>query len=805
MLLQSLVFLIFYSIISSSSSEYPAVTFEAGNDGYVLSNGYVQLNFDLKVLKINGIYADFNGNGKYEVNILSKPFQFEAAYEKPTPVCLNVNSDVSFSIIQQSDDEISFEYSGSDCHEHYSQQWTISLKRAARFATIDIKGKALKSIEVNYAGYGLYVQSASMYALFDRGLVQMMSNEGACLGSNQTIGRLYWIGNGTALDLLRDSSKFNNVVLLSKDKDFESGLLDLVVGNYPRISLNMEIAWSKLCWKDVVSVTLEASFEWSQTYQFGPNNLNFPVYPVPNASKQPNMPLVDIQTYLMGIYASPTGCLQSYYEYRWGTIAPTIAHPDIGYSPDTNFFDPDNFISLSAMMFSGDDYLLNQVREVLERTANTMCGIGSEQDEKYCSLPSNRTFLSEPSKWTSRKNFVGSKAPQVSRTGQLMHHFVNLVPTYESIASSEQLGPNIFWTLSVLRYASTTGDIDWLLKMFPYVDLSARFLASFYDDENGMLLSPGPLWIDVLVRENFTSDSNGIAPLIFTELADCFDALNVNQEFASDLRNMIKSITINMNKFLWSPEGDHYITQLNPDGTTRDFIDYDANLMAVAFGIADDIRSKAIVSRVDRGPYTHIRGTWCSEIYYTGDAGDCYIVGGSVCGDSVVTLARIGWVDSHVRKKIGDLATFENLLLTPLQNDLIRDVWLYERYDNNGNQIRTSFYFEYPAFVSMMLREIRYGIEMKLTSVTIDPFPVADYTYSFGNVYVLYSQSHVQIQIPGNGNSRLFKIYGLKSNSVYNLSSNNCQNGQLLTSSNEGLVTFTSVVQKDCLFELSLQ
>jgi hypothetical protein len=86
----------------------------------------------------------------------------------------------------------------------------------------------------------------------------------------------------------------------------------------------------------------------------------------------PNMSELDIRTFLTGIYASPVGCLQSYYDLRDGTIAPTISHPDVGYSPNSNFFDPDNYISVSAMMYSGDDYLMKEVRKVLERTAETM-------------------------------------------------------------------------------------------------------------------------------------------------------------------------------------------------------------------------------------------------------------------------------------------------------------------------------------------------------------------------------------------------------------------------------------------------
>jgi hypothetical protein len=188
--------------------------------------------------------------------------------------------------------------------------------------------------------------------------------------------------------------------------------------------------------------------------------------------------------------------------------------------------------------------------------------------------------------------------------------------------------------------------------MEPFLSLSAHFLFSFFDEDASMLLVPGPLWIDVLVRENYTSDSNAIVPYIFREFADGFDLLHqsnhknkaAHKSYATELRRIADAIVAGMNKNLWhTADDDHYITQLNHDmSTTRDFIDYDSNLLAVAFDVAPQDRIPKILARVDAGPYTHVRGTWCSEIPYTGDRCDCYIVGGSVCGDSVVTLGRIG-------------------------------------------------------------------------------------------------------------------------------------------------------------------
>ena len=42
---------------------------------------------------------------------------------------------------------------------------------------------------------------------------------------------------------------------------------------------------------------------------------------------------------------------------RVAQIATTVARPGRGYGGTYNYFDPDNFISLSAMIYSGDEYL----------------------------------------------------------------------------------------------------------------------------------------------------------------------------------------------------------------------------------------------------------------------------------------------------------------------------------------------------------------------------------------------------------------------------------------------------------------
>jgi hypothetical protein len=43
-------------------------------------------------------------------------------------------------------------------------------------------------------------------------------------------------------------------------------------------------------------------------------------------------------------------------------MATTIARPDRGYEGTYNYFDPDNYIATSALLWSGDRFLQEQVK-----------------------------------------------------------------------------------------------------------------------------------------------------------------------------------------------------------------------------------------------------------------------------------------------------------------------------------------------------------------------------------------------------------------------------------------------------------
>lgn len=813
----------------------------------LIGNDFVQLVYDSHIHQISGIFGDFQGQGNFTKNVLASAMSLQIDGAKELK--LKTAPQLQLSI---GEDRASLQ--AKVTRGNVDEEWTFDVSDVSREIKVHIRGSASEDIKSAFLNYGIFVTSPSLYGLFSNngGALQMMGKSESCLGSQDVLERAYFLGDGSALDVIVHSSTANTVVFHSNSGNpkaastFQSGLeFQVAGGTYPNLSKKMLNAWGTQCWDKTPTATVSKGTSWELELGLVPNNFNFPAYIVRDL--KPNAPVggessnlesfFSLQTYLTGAYASPAGCLQSYYEDQRGIIAPTIAHPDIGYSPDTNFFDPDNFLTLSAMMYTGDALLLREVQAVLERTMQTMCGLGTNTDTFYCAQNRQRLRHEPLHMQHHRKQALHSPNYAANaRAGQLMHHFISLQPTYESIAGSEQLGPNIFWTLAALRYVGISGDSAWALKVFPFVDLSTKFLVSFVDPAVHLVDAPGPLWIDVLVREQYTSDSNAMMVPVLREIADFYEYVakvsntkNVALQtvtsasaddliaFANDLRNLAQQITVAINDKLWAPSKDHLVTQLNKDGSTRDFVDYDANLIAIAAGIISPDQIPQVLQRIDSGVNTHIRATWCSEVAYTGDACDCYIVGGSVCGDSVVTLARIGWVDGLARYRTGDATTIRDVLLRPLQDDLVRDTWLSERYDAAGNQIRTTFYFEYPALVTILLREVVFGIHLHPHAVDIRPLETqARYLYQLGEVLVDYQHAPaaVRLSLPGapeTATSRATTVYQLAPQATYLVSWNDAQDGREaskemsteVVSDAEGVLRFEAVFVSGRVFTIT--
>jgi hypothetical protein len=63
------------------------------------------------------------------------------------------------------------------------------------------------------------------------------------------------------------------------------------------------------------------------------------------------------------------------------------------------------------------------------------------------------------------------------------------------------------------------------------------------------------------------------------------------------------------------------------------------------------------------------------------------------------------------------------------------------------------YYFEYPSFVAMMVREIKYGVELGLDAVSVVPFGAPEsFQYHTGDIHVALDPAAVStLSVPGSG------------------------------------------------------
>lgn len=124
-----------------------------------------------------------------------------------------------------------------------------------------------------------------------------------------------------------------------------------------------------------------------------------------------------------------------------------------------------------------------------------------------------------------------------------------------------------------LRYAMFSGDYAWLQNHMPKLELALEFLLNMYDPQIQLVNSPGPLWIDVFIRNNYTSDTNSIFVYLLRYMAGIllhkhFDnetdanAFLNQTDLAQQRLQMADNIATAMNKYLWSSDDDHFVTQM---------------------------------------------------------------------------------------------------------------------------------------------------------------------------------------------------------------------------------------------------
>jgi len=186
---------------------------------------------------------------------------------------------------------------------------------------------------------------------------------------------------------------------------------------------------------------------------------------------------------------------------------------------------------------------------------------------------------------------------------------------------------------------------------------------------------------------------------------------------------------------------------------------------------------------------------WVSEIYYGKDD----TTGGNI-GDSASAMGRIAWFDAKARKMVGDVASFDSQLQL-MQNDLLQYTWMHERYGCDGKMQlnRTAAYFEYPSTIAILLREIRYGIEIGYSKMVIDPMPRAPFHYHIGNVNVDYDpEGMTEIQIPGGQPTMMeYVLHGMRTLTKYSIEVRCTSSSRKLAHEKEASISSTTAGSGD--------
>lgn len=192
-----------------------------------------------------------------------------------------------------------------------------------------------------------------------------------------------------------------------------------------------------------------------------------------------------------------------------------------------------------------------------------------------------------------------------------------------------------------------------------------------------LLRTSGALMIDVFKRGNFTSDANSLAVDVFNEVGAMYAYLG-DAAAAATYTEAAAKLAASINGRLWdAASADHFVTQLNPDNTTADFVDYDSNLLAAAFVPMSGARRRAVLRRVDAGACTHAApGTYISEKLYGPD--DVYVCDKDkpeirCVGDSRVSYGRVAWLDALARRAVRDapsLATLSDAIIGPIKSEV---------------------------------------------------------------------------------------------------------------------------------------
>ena len=516
-----------------------------------------------------------------------------------------------------------------------------------------------------------------------------------------------------------------------------------------------------------------------------------------------------------------------------GALTPTISFNQMidgwewGYYPNSNFFDPDAFVSAASMILSGEPRLQEEARDVFMYSLRAM-----------------------------KDNLVPHHFATESKARNMIRR-----PAFNALSGARQPGPNFFTVLTAIYYVKYSGDYDWLCENYYLVHDATKYVFEMIDKKVGLVRADGPLMIDTLRREGYTGDTNAFMIGYFHILADVYadyiklverggmscrwvekiisllyrednaflltrsapcsqgeifflffvylfiffpihptlDNLGQCSQREGKLQGMVAWVTQlretattannTMNEMLWKT--DHYVS-MRTRREVQDMGDHDTNFLAIAFGISNPARSEKIVEFMSKSKCPHCP----SQKYYASN--DCY---GGNTGDSDVRLARIALADAWARHRMRDEKGL-NQLLDGIDEELKASVWMYERYKCPGSNYanigeHSPYFFEWPSVYTIGTVTLRYGINLGLATWEVYPLGRSSYLYLTPTILVAYdAEKGVALCAPGPVIKRKVILKGLAKQTEYILHTHDQSGGLSLVSSADGTLSFEATTGK---------
>lgn len=752
-----------------------------------LSNGFVMVSFDLEHPAVDEMRGDFAGAGNYGSNtaaarpntlkrggiVLERLFMEPEQDIWPIPAASSrcAAAGINVQHLANTKEHATVRISGvtDDCNianAAINSTWTLDLRAGDRYFTFSIDAEVISTAkDVAAVAVAVYLEDPMTVGIFDEGTVATQGSTFPYFPASSTsLPRVYSLGRSSSLDITAVQSKTTNlssVLLNSGDGSswFSSGVQLLLAGEFPTA--------------DGTGAAAPGLNQWSNNYQFPsrhqlkmgqsmglvleayPNNKPFPLSTL-HAKAVSDADMEGLQAMLMGSYAAAAGCLFTYQsQMNNGSVMSGTAlisdeqlHPRrSNYHGLYNFWDPSGYFHIANLLASGDKRLIKDACRILDTVA----------------------LAQQPS-------------------GELPHHFEGTQPVFTAISGAILPATNLFWIKAALRYVAETADMVWLHQRLETIARAAQFLLRMLPADHSeprLLKTTGALMVDVFRRGNFTTDANALAVDVFNTISQMHLHID-NPEEARLYADTAANISFALNARLW--RGDHFATQLNLDGSEKDFVDYDSNLLATAFVPMSDKRLQAVLRRVDNGSCTHAApGTYISEkLYGHDDVYNCDAAKPEIfcVGDSRVSYGRVAWLDAVSRKRAGDYGTYEDLIVAPIRREVFELVWCHERYTCHGVPVHSPLYYEYPEVLATITRDVRYGLHFGLGSFTIDPFlpPTRNkegFAWLLGGISVAYNAPlRVCFALPLEwANGLKTTIAGLKAEATYIMYNNTKASG----------------------------